>query len=240
MATQSAAQSKFKTGDQITFTHRLKIRLANQQVIIIPAGTPGVIEEVAASEDRLAYAVRCRPNTVYRGFEPRFWAAESELPAGKAAEVTVEPESPEVVYDEDMPGQFREDGAYAVAEADGRDTRVYLLYRRKPFTAWEIEVWRADTAISLDQVSGVYRTTFQEGRECERFTLLWEEEPDVALVQLNILSGSRVKVWPAVPCEVEVDTRKKKITIELLFADLAYRINEDGLPVMAATFGAEY
>lgn len=240
MATKSASKSKFKTGDKITFTSRLKIWLANQQVIIIPAGTPGVIEEVAAADDQPAYAVRCRPNTVYQGFEPRFWAAESELPAGRAGEVTVEPESPEVVYDEDMPGRFREDGAYTVTEVDGRDTRVHLLYWRKPFTDWEIEVWRAGTAISLDQVSGVYRTTFQEGRECERFTLLWEEKPDVALVQLNILSGSRVKVWAAVPCEVEVDTRKKKITIELLFTELAYRINENGLPVVAATFGAEF
>ncbi|MFQ5418873.1 MAG: hypothetical protein ACE5EY_00780 [Anaerolineae bacterium] len=214
--------------------------MANQQVITIPAGTPGVIEEVDAVEDRPTYAVRCRPQTVYAGFEPRFWAEESELPAEKAGEVTVKLESPDVVYDEDMPGWFREDGAYAVTEEDGRDTRDYLLYRRQPFTAWEIEVWRAYTAISLDQVSGVYRTTFQDGRECERFTLLWEEEPDVALVQLNIPAASRVQVWAAVPCEVEVDTRKKKITIELLFADLAYRINKNGLPVVEATFGAEY
>lgn len=132
---------------------------------------------------------------------------------------------------------FREDGAYVVTEADGRD---YLLYRRQPFTAWEIEVWCAGTAIALDQVSGVYRTTFRDGRECELFTLLWEEEPDVALVQLNILRASRVKVWTAVPCEVEVDTRQKKIMVELLFAELEYRINEKGLPIVIATFGAEY
>ncbi|MCI0579956.1 MAG: hypothetical protein L0332_24105 [Chloroflexi bacterium] len=101
-------------------------------------------------------------------------------------------------------------------------------------------MWRADTAVSLDQVSGVYCTTFQDGRECELFTLLWEKEPDVALVQVNILRASRVKVWAAVPCEVEVDTRQKRITVELLFAELEYRINEKGLPVMEATFGAEY
>lgn len=240
MGVKSAPQSKFKAGDSIIFTERLKIRLATQQVITIPAGTPGVIEEVAAAEDQAAYAVRCHPQTVYEGFEPRFWAAESELPAGKAGEVAVQPESPEAVYDEDMPGMFREDGAYAITEVDGRDTWDYLLYRRRPFTAWEIEVWRAGTAITLDQVSGVYRTTFQDGRECERFTLLWEKEPDVALVQVNILRASRVKVWAAVPCEVEVDTRQKKITIELLFVELTYRINEDGLPVMEATVGAEY
>lgn len=237
MAVKSAPKSKFKAGDSVIFTERLKIRLATQQVITIPAGTPGVIEEVVAEEDRVAYAVRCRPQTVYEGFEPRFWCAEAELPAGKAGEVAVQPESPEAVYDEDMPGMFREDGAYVVTEADGRD---YLLYRRQPFTAWEIEVWCAGTAIALDQVSGVYRTTFRDGRECELFTLLWEEEPDVALVQLNILRASRVKVWAAVPCEVEVDTRQKKITVELLFAELEYRINEKGLPVVVATFGAEY
>ena len=62
----------------------------------------------------------------------------------------------------------------------------------------------------------------------------------MALVQLNILRASRVKVCAAVPCEVEVDTRQKKVTIELLFAELDYRINEKGLPVMVATFGAEY
>lgn len=237
MAVKSAPKSKFKTGDNVIFTERLKIRLATQQAITIPAGTPGVIEEVVAEEDQVAYAVRCRPQTVYEGFEPRFWAAEAELPAGKAGEVAVQPESPEAVYDEDMPGMFREDGAYVVTEADGRD---YLLYRRQPFTAWEIEVWCAGTAIALDQVSGVYRTTFRDGRECELFTLLWEEEPDVALVQLNILRASRVKVWAAVPCEVEVDTRQKKITVELLFAELEYRINEKGLPMVVATFGAEY
>lgn len=240
MDAKNAPQSKFKAGDRIIFTGRLKIRLATQQIIIIPAGTPGVIEEVAAAEDQVAYAVRCRPQTVYAGFEPRFWAAEAELPAGKVGEVVVQPESPESVYDEDMPGMFREDGAYEVTEADGGDTGDYLLYRRQPFTAWEIEVWCADTAIALDQVSGIYRTTFRDGRECELFTLLWEEEPDVALVQLNIPAASRVRVWVAVPSEVEVDTRKKKITIELLFAELEYRLNEKGLPVMVATFGAEY
>ncbi|MCB9009685.1 MAG: hypothetical protein H6656_20360, partial [Ardenticatenaceae bacterium] len=54
MAVKSAPKSKFKAGDSVIFTERLKIRLATQQVITIPAGTPGVIEEVVAEEDRVA------------------------------------------------------------------------------------------------------------------------------------------------------------------------------------------
>ena len=39
MAVKSAPKSKFKAGDSVIFTERLKIRLATQQVITIPAGT---------------------------------------------------------------------------------------------------------------------------------------------------------------------------------------------------------
>lgn len=232
--------SFFRVGDEITFTSRLKFSLATHQCLIVPIGTKGQVLETSPDGAKMYYLIQCAPSTVYEGFEPKFWAEHGDLSASAARTNSlaspIKPESPDLAYDEDVPGAFREDGAYYVEEDEaGGDTITYLLYRRKAFTDWEIYVQGYGNSISLKEVDGVYRTAYQEGKECERFTLL-PKDSEMALIQINILARSRVQVWATVPCEVEIDNRKKRVDITLLFSEVTHK--KDG--VISTTFVESY
>jgi hypothetical protein len=126
------------------------------------------------------------------------------------------------VFDDDMPGFLRGDGGYVLDEPDGQGE--YLLYRRLPWTDWQIEVHVYPGGESIDTLQGVFRTAWIEGRECEQFTLMPAARDD-DYVQVQTLANTRVRVYAQVPAEVEVDTRKRLITIHLL---CSVEFTEDG------------
>lgn len=67
------------------------------------------------------------------------------------------------VFDDDMPGFLRSDGGFVLNEPDGHGE--YLLYRRIPWTNWQIEVHTYPGGESLDAMQGVFRTAWIDGRE---------------------------------------------------------------------------
>ena len=88
-----------------------------------------------------------------------------------------------------------------------------MIYDRKPFTDWVVEVLDYEEE---GEFIGFYRTTFSDGKECEQFTLIYEHDSDELLVQVRIYKNGDIMVGNLVPSNVMVYRRKKLITIELL------------------------
>lgn len=206
----------FAPGEQIVFTDMVKVTLPWEMTVVnIPAGTTGVIEEVV-EEDH--YRIRCRPATAWQAFS--FVADTSDIeflhkiaPAAQVEPGSLPPLAGQAIYDEDQPGFLRGVSEYLIVDPEGD----YLLYKREPFTAWTIEVRFYEEANPPQDVTGVFRGALADGKEIEQFTLLPKEgEPDYALVQVQIFSTRRARVYTYLPAEVEVDSYKKIVTIRLL------------------------
>lgn len=232
---ENSPPGQFNRGDRLVFIEMVKINLVDGTVVNIPAGTIGVITDVAEGEMPL-YTIRCNPATTH--LEPSFRvSADEEAFLGKVAlagevDITAIPGLNEQdLYDDDMPGFMRSDSGYLISEEpdDPYLAAEHLLFKRTPWTDWQIEVRFYAGGNNIDEVTGVFRTTWREGQECEQFTLL-PQEHDYTYVQVQIFSASRVRCYAHVPAEVEINTRKKLVTIYLLcrveFTETGIRVHE--------------
>ena len=87
-----------------------------------------------------------------------------------------------------------------------------MLYDREPFTPWKIEVLDMKDE---EEFEGFYRTTYQNGMECEQFTLMPKDQIE-ALVQLRIYKNEDIMSTCHIPSNVVIHKRKKLVTIELM------------------------
>jgi hypothetical protein len=87
-----------------------------------------------------------------------------------------------------------------------------LVYDRKSFTPWVFEVL---DVYNENEFVANYRTTFRDGKECERLTLM-PLRSEYALVQVDIFKNKDYQFWSSVPCNVYVDWKKKYVAIKLL------------------------
>lgn len=99
-------------------------------------------------------------------------------------------------------------GAHEVSDGEG------LVFERAPYTDWVIELL-PDQYNQPQTYTGSFRTTYCEGKECEQFTL-YLEDIDITLAVIHIFGANRVVSYCYAPVSVEVNTRKKRITIQML------------------------
>jgi hypothetical protein len=218
---------EFSVGDEVVFTRMAKIRLADGKVVNVPAGTRGQVVAVTEEAGIAIYTMTCSPATAY--YEPTFLvgADETEFLEGitlakRITEAAWPGLNDQEIFDDDMPGFLRSDGGYLLDEPDSQGE--YLLYRRVPWTDWQIEMHAYPGGDSLDAMQGIFRTDWIDGRECEQFTLMPADQ-DYTYVQVQKLANNRIRIYAYVPAEVEVDTRKRLVTIHLL---CSVEFTEDG------------
>lgn len=196
-------KSVFKKGTKIVITDLLKMQLVDGSPINLPVGTKGRIEEVG--DDYMTFS--CHPVTTAIpklsfsiGFdEPQMAcvvpASERSLP------------DPVPCYDDYMPGYLLNASEYLVDGDDGE----YLLFLRKRWTPWRVEVHFYPGSDPHSSLVGVFRTT---GEGIEQFTLLPKVE-DYTLVQVQLFKN-KSKVFCYLPAEVDIDHKKHLVTIHLL------------------------
>jgi len=199
----------FNDKDVVTINSAIKITMANQKVINIPAHTQGVVEN--AGPDAITFC--CNPVTT--AFPIKFAIAKDDPELNKIS-LGSSKNKPKPFYDADMPGYLRDDEGYLM-EDDERKVS-YLLYRRSYWTPWQIEVHFHPGHLKLkDGVSGVFRTTRSDGHECEQFSLITSDDlPEYCYAQVQIFESGDVTTFSYVPSEIRIDPKKKCITISIL------------------------
>lgn len=97
------------------------------------------------------------------------------------------------------------------------DGQEVVIYDRRPFTPWIIEVIKDEDGL-WEEYEAVYRTTMREGRECEQFTIL-ENDSDYAPVQIQIFKNDEVRVCAFEAAFVTIKRRPKRIITILFLLD---------------------
>lgn len=166
----TAERARLKIGDKIVVTKLVKITLADQSVVNLPPGTTGFVEEIdKAGDGDTIYSVGCYPKTT--DMRIGFIVASSDTVFQEKialdGSVEVQPTPETEWYDADMPGYLRStDGCYVIRPGgdDPDEDAQYLLYQRRYWTPWKIEVhFYIDACEQVDKIDGVFRTAW-DGR----------------------------------------------------------------------------
>jgi hypothetical protein len=209
----------FSKGDRLIFIDVEKITLPyGLTVVNIPIGTVGTVEKVEdAQQGSQLYTIRCKPATTANDFT--FIAASDNVEflqkvalLSQIDPLSLPPMSEQHLYDNDMPGYLRGQAEYLVSDPEGD----YLLFQRKAFTDWIIEVKFYKSAKKLlNDVSGVFRSTTSDGKEIEQFTLMCKKVTYV-LVQVQLFSAKRIRTYTTIPAEIDIDSRNKVVRVLIL------------------------
>jgi len=233
----------YKLGDQVVFVEKASILLMNSAVVHIPAGTRGVIKsidemdritQVLAERDNTKLILECYPETI--GFPLFIHVVEDDDRVEEEVEedddedgekiwdnICLVADAPSVfpsleeqdIYDEYMPGFLRAVDEYVMPEPDSDDEDEYLLFMRKAWTPWMVELHFYPGSNPIDEVDAVFRTTWGDGRECEQLSILMKDS-EFLMVQVQIMSATRFRTYAYVPAEVKIDARKKKVIVYFL------------------------
>jgi len=208
-----------KIGDKVIIKKLLKITLADQSVVNLPPGTTGFVEEIIDedSDGDAIYSLGCYPKTTDMRIGLIAASSDARFQENIALDGSVEVQpTPEMEwYDADMPGYLRStDGCYVIRPGgdDPDEDAQYLLYQRRYWTPWKIEVrFYIDADEQADKIDGVFRTAW-DGREVEQLTLMVKGTEDV-LLQIRIAKNGEVTSSSEIPARIEVKPRTKLITI---------------------------
>ncbi|RRJ54636.1 hypothetical protein EHV15_34125 [Paenibacillus oralis] len=96
-----------------------------------------------------------------------------------------------------------------VVEDETQET-CSMIYDRPGFSPWVIEVVNMKNE---DMFTGVFRTAFSGGRECEQFVLM-PAKADFTLLTIQIFKNGDVLFSNQIPATVEVKKQKKRIVIQ--------------------------
>lgn len=100
------------------------------------------------------------------------------------------------------------------------------IFERPEFSKWSVSIKRGSSEnIDNDQhfnqtgdfeeFSGVFRTGFRNGKECEIFTLL-DKKVDFSYLWVNIFKNGSIEYVSHIPSVMNVDRKSNRIEISLL------------------------
>ncbi|MCC7390178.1 MAG: hypothetical protein IT431_15575 [Phycisphaerales bacterium] len=91
-----------------------------------------------------------------------------------------------------------------------------MIYRN-PWRKWTVEV-SDDPDLAGDHYEAFWRGATRLDRPCELFTLVSDQNPDDAIVQLLLFEDGSLQSWTWQPAVVQADPRRLHVVIGMLKA----------------------
>lgn len=89
-----------------------------------------------------------------------------------------------------------------------------MIYQ-SPFRSWTVEV-SDDLGFAGDHYKTFWRSTIRMDKPCELFTIVSEQNPDDALVQLLLFEDGSIQAWSWYPTMIQSHPAERCVVIGML------------------------
>lgn len=93
--------------------------------------------------------------------------------------------------------------------------KIVIIDRGVPHKTMEENTIEGGNCFEYMEFSCTYRTTMKNGRECDQFTMMPEDDA-YALLQIQIFKNGDINSFNVIPSEISVNKKEKRIDIRLL------------------------